>query len=75
MSRNKYNIGDKVRVKIHYQNDRRTEVVAVILRAELCDNNKTTYKIEFEPDKYDKKHGCTGCVGYISEDDIIRKEG
>lgn len=32
---NKYNIGDKVKTKIHYQNDKRKEVEAIIVGVEL----------------------------------------
>ncbi len=68
----KYNVGDKVRAKIHYQNDRRKEVEATILGVEL--ENKTDnvkYKIHFEPEEYDKEQGCTGCEGYVYQDDVI----
>lgn len=33
--KNKYNIGDKVKTKIHYQNDKRKEVEAIVLGIEL----------------------------------------
>ena len=68
--KNKYNIGDKVKTKIHYQNDERKEVEAVILGVELDETN-VKYKIEFEPEEIDKKQGCAGCEGYINESDII----
>ena len=70
--KNKYNIGDNVRAKIHYQNDTRTEVDAVIRGIELDDKtNEVRYKIWFEPDDFDKEQGCTGCHGYIGQDDIL----
>lgn len=70
--RNKYNIGDKVRTKIYYQNDRRKEVEATILAVELeSTTNKLKYKIGFEPDDCYKKQGCTGCHGYVYQDDVI----
>ena len=57
-----YNIGDKVRTKIHYQNDNRTEVKAIIRGIELDNNtDAVSYKIRFEPDEFDKNQGCTGC--------------
>ena len=68
----KYNIGDKVRTKIHYLNDSRTEVEAVIRGIELeNETDKVKCKIWFEPDEFHKKQGSTGCYGYINQDDII----
>ena len=58
--KNKYNIGDKVKTKIHYQNDKRKEVEAIVLGIKL-ENANIKYKIEFEPEKLDKELGCTGC--------------
>ena len=70
--RNKYNVGDKVRAKINYLNDRRKEVEAAILGVELeRGTDKVKYKIHFEPEYWEKEQGCTGCEGYINEDDII----
>lgn len=70
--RNKYNVGDKVRAKINYLNDRRKEVEATILGVELeRGTDKVKYKIHFEPEDWEKEQGCTGCKGYINEDDII----
>lgn len=69
--KNKYNIGDKVRTKIHYQNDKRKEVSATIYGIELTEYDTVKYKIKFEPEELDKKHGCTGCEGYVNESDII----
>lgn len=68
--KNKYTIGDRVKTKIHYQNDRRNEVEATILSVELK-SDEVKYKIHFEPEELDKEQGCTGCEGYISENDII----
>ena len=34
---NKYNLGDKVRTKIHYDNDKRKEVDAIIRGIEIVD--------------------------------------
>lgn len=69
---NKYNIGDNVRTKIHYQNDTRTEVDAIIRGVELDDEtNEVRYKIWFEPDDFHKRQGSTGCRGYIGQDDIL----
>lgn len=67
---NKYNIGDKVRTKIHYTNDTRKEVEAVIHGVEL-DGNIIKYKIYFNANEYDKEFGCTGCKGYVREEDIL----
>lgn len=69
---NKYNLCDKVRTKIHYENDNRKEVDAFIRGIELVDEtDEIRYKIWFELDKFDKKLGSTGCIGYISQEDII----
>lgn len=69
---NKYNIGDKVRTKIYYQNDSRTEVDAIIRGVELDDESDIVrYKIRFNATDYDKKQGCTGCIGYVCQDWII----
>ena len=70
--KNKYNIGDRIRTKIHYQNDKRKEVEASILAVELeTRTDKVKYKIHFEPEEWDKKQGCTGCEGYIDENNIV----
>ena len=70
----KYNIGDKVRAKINYANDKRKEVEAIIKGVELVDNDtQVKYKIWFEPDEFHKRQGSTGCSGYINQDDIIEK--
>lgn len=69
---NKYNLCDKVRTKIHYENDNRKEVDAFICGIELVDGtDEIRYKIWFESDEFDKKLGGTGCTGYISQEDII----
>lgn len=69
---NKYNLYDKVRTKIHYENDNRKEVDAFIRGIELVDEtDEIRYKIWFKSDKFDKKLGSTGCIGYISQEDII----
>ena len=68
--KNKYNTGDKVKTKIHYQNDKRKEVEAIVVGIELDETN-IKYKIEFEPEELDKERGCTGCDGYVNESDII----
>lgn len=68
---NKYNIGDKIKANIHYQNDSRTEVEAVIRGIELEDDNTIRYKIFFNSDNYCKDKGCSGCIGYIEQNDII----
>ena len=68
---NKYNAGDRVKTKIHYQNDKRKVVEAIIIGVELENETNIKYKIEFEPEELYKKQGCTGCEGYIDESDII----
>ncbi len=69
---NKYNLCDKVRTKIYYENDNRKEVDAFIRGIELVDEtDEIRYKIWFEPDKFDKKLGSTGYIGYINQEDII----
>ena len=70
--KNKYNVGDKVRAKIHYQNDKRTEVDAVIIGIEL-ENDNVDYKIKFDATPIEKEQGCTGCEGYVNEIDIIKR--
>lgn len=66
------NIGDKVRTKIHYENDSRREVEAVIYGVWLDDETNTIkYEIHFEPDELHKNQGSTGCRGYIKQDDIL----
>ena len=67
-----YNIGDSVRTKINFANDKRDEVVAIIRGIELQDqSNNIIYKIWFEADEYSKEQGSTGAIGYITQDDII----
>ena len=68
---NKYNIGKKVKTRIHFQNDRRKTVEAVIVGIDL-ENDKIKYKIKFEATPIDKMCGCTGCEGYVDESDIIK---
>ena len=69
---NKYNLGDKVRTKIHYDNDKRKEVDAIIRGMEIIDEtDNIKYKIWFEPEESSKKQGCTGCIGYVDQDDIL----
>ena len=79
MAKNKYNIGDKIRAKVNYMNDNRKEVDATIIGIELDTNtNDIKYKIKFEPKFFIKKQRrikiqpCTGCVGYITEVDVIK---
>lgn len=70
--KSKYNIMDKVRVKIHYQNDSRTEVEAIIRGIDLNgDTDEVKYKIWFEPEEFHKKQGCIGCICYVKQDDIL----
>ena len=70
--RNKYNIGDRVKAKINFKNDPRKEVEAIIRGIELEDSTGyIKYKIKYDPDDFDKQQGCTGCIGYINQDDII----
>ena len=71
MAEVKYNIGDKVRTKIHYMNDKRTEVDAVIRGINLDDTDTIKYKIHFDPDDFHKKQGSTGCEGYVDQNDIL----
>lgn len=70
--RNKYNVGDKVRVKTNYKNDKRREVEATITGVELeVNSDKVKYKIHIESDELEKKQGCFGYGGYVDEDNII----
>ena len=74
MANIKYKIGDTVRTKINYLNDKRTEVEATIRGVELEDDGNIKYKIHIEPDEHDKKYHptCTGSTGYVDQDDIIK---
>lgn len=75
IKKNKYNISDRVKVKINYKNDTREEIEAIILGAEFVyEINSIRYKIEFEPTKSEKKQGCTKCSGYVLESDIVSGE-
>lgn len=75
IKKNKYNIGDRVKVKINYKNDTREEIEAIVLGAEFVyEINSIRYKIEFEPTKSEKKQGCTKCSGYVLESDIVSGE-
>ena len=66
-------IGDTVLTKIHYKNDRRTEIEAIICGINIDGiNGNVSYKISFEPDNIRKKQGSTGCIGYVSQNDIIK---
>lgn len=67
---NKYHVGNKVRTKINYINDSRKEVIAEIIDVLLVEDSYR-YKINFEPDDFSKGQGCTGCEGYVLEEDII----
>ena len=70
---NKYNLGDKVRTKIHYENDKRREVDAIIRGMEIVDGtDNIKYKIWFDAEESSKKQGCTGCMGYVEQEDIWR---
>lgn len=69
----KYDIGTKVTAKIHYMNDLRREVDAVICGIEIDgENNTIKYKIHIEPTEYNKKMGSTGSTGYIDQEDILK---
>lgn len=69
---NRYNLCDKIRTKIHYENDNRKEVDAFIRGMELVDEtDEIRYKVWFEPEEFHKKLGSTGCIAYISQEDII----
>lgn len=68
----KYDVGTKVRSRIHYMNDPRREVDAVICGIEIDgEKNKIKYKIDIPPTEEDKKMGCTGSTGYVDQDDIL----
>lgn len=70
--KNKYGVGDKIKTRIHYRNDSRTEVDAVIIDI-MPEKDKVDYKIEFDGTPMEKTHGCLGCEGYINENDIISR--
>lgn len=68
----KYDVGIKVRAKIHYMNDPRDEVDAVVCGIKIDgEKNKIKYKIHMEPTKEDREMGCTGSEGYVDQDDIL----
>lgn len=68
----KYDIGTKVRARIHYMNDPRNEVDAVICGIEIDgEENKIKYKINIPPTEEDKEMGCTGSIGYVDQNDVI----
>lgn len=68
----KYDIGTKVRAEIHYMNDPRSEVEAVICGIEIdVKKNKIKYMISIEPTEEEKEMGCTGSTGYIDQDNIL----
>lgn len=68
----KCDIGTKVRCKIHYMNDPRSEVDAVICGIEIDgEKNRIKYKINMEPTEEEKEMGCTGSTGYVDQDDIL----
>lgn len=72
---NKYNIGDCVRTKIHYTNDKRTEVIATIIGVFKNDAGGIDYKISFGREQGEDSM-CTSCdedEGYVGEEDIISK--
>lgn len=68
----KYDIGTKVRARIHYINDPRSEVEAIICGIEIDgEKDEIKYKIHMEPSEDEKEMGCTGSIGYIAQDDIL----
>ena len=71
----KYDIKDKVRTKIHYMNDTRTEVNAIIRGIDISDYGKNIkYEIAFTSNKKSSKEIRTNaldCTGYVEENDII----
>lgn len=68
----KYDIGTNVRVKIHYMNDPRSEVDAVICGIEIDgEKRRIKYKINMEPTEDDRKMGCIGSTGYVDQEDIV----
>lgn len=69
----KYDIGEKVRAKVNYQNDPRKEVSGVICGIELNgETGKIKYKLNIEPTQQEKDMGCTGSIGYVNQEDILR---
>ena len=75
MAEIKYSVKDKIKTKIHYENDERTEVEAVIYGIEWLEYEDGTdivrYKIGFNPEERDRKMGCKKCFGYVMQDDIL----
>lgn len=66
----KYDIGTKVRAKTHCLNDPRSEVDAVICEIRVG-SDMIGYSIKIPPTEEYKKNGCTGCTGYVNQDDIL----
>lgn len=68
----KYDIGTRVRAKIHCMNDPRSEVDAVICEIVVDGKkNRIMYKIDVQPTEEDKKMGNTGGTVYIDQNDIL----
>lgn len=68
----KYDIGTKVRTKIHFMNDSRKEVDAVICGINIDgEENRIRYKIHMKPTELHKSMGSTGSTGYVDQDDIL----
>lgn len=71
----KYNIGERVRAKINYQNNSRKEVEATIIGIILDDEYGLRYKIHIPPEDFEREMGCEGDIGYVSDDQILEKRG
>ena len=68
----KYDIGTKVRTKVHFLNDSRKEVEAVICGITIDgEKDKIKYKIHMEPTEFYRSMGSTGSTGYVDQDDIL----
>lgn len=68
----KYDIGTKVRTRIHFINDSRNKVEAVICGIVIDgESNKIEYKIHMEPTKFHKYMGSMGSTGYVDQEDIL----
>lgn len=72
---NKYNLGDKVKVKNTCKNDSRKEVKACIIGIELdVETWEPKYKIEYSITGDGSDNDYFGCIRYNVDEELIVKE-
>lgn len=64
--KNKYGVGDKIKTRIHYRNDSRTEVDAVIIDI-MPEKDKVDYKIEFDGTPMEKLMDASGAKAILTK--------